>query len=315
MRANKHAICWSLGITIISLIIALVLHGSKSFLYDISLACFGSSLITVVIAFTAYNAERRETMEQFLNESAKVIQQLKKIPHFKINEPMELVKNVLSEVSYFGSDHKYRDQLNEWIEPQILIDEHTSSEITDEMISRKADEIIEDAKKQLIKVVDAYATFSETDLSGLSNAYGKMDFLIANESIRKDAYTKIYDKIRNLKVKCIEESYHFILLKNGGGHIGVCFDKVVELDKLLYKTDTEDGWEVVFANMVNDLLHDLETLRAQIYRIKPEYDKPVPIEAYMHFDDSEQMQLLEERQKNRLREGVMEKAEKIKVVN
>lgn len=68
MRANKHALFWTTGITMVSLIIAWLLHEKTNcFLYDISLACFGSALLAVVVAYTVYNAERRDAMEQFWN--------------------------------------------------------------------------------------------------------------------------------------------------------------------------------------------------------------------------------------------------------
>ena len=295
MRANKHALFWTTGITLVSLIIAWFLHErTNSFMYDISLACFGSALLAVVVAYAAYNAERREAMEQFWNGTLEIINTLKKIPHFELREPMDLVRDALTEESsWFCKEHEKRNELYDWIEQQLPIDVKASNMDIERMLSSKHESILEKAKEQLMKSIDALVSFSDFDLSRISNAYGQMDFVFGNDSIRLDAYTKLYDKIRCFMIKCKEESQHLKLLQRGAGHIGVCFDKVVELDKVLYKTKAVSMGVEVYAFMVDELLHDLETFRSKIYHIEPEYEEPLPVLMYIDFEKTNEMMEIE----------------------
>lgn len=183
------------------------------------------------------------------------------------------------------------------------------------MLSRKYESILANAKEQLMKSIDALVSFSEMDFSKVNNSYGQMDFVFGNDSIRRDAYTKLYDRIRCFKIKCKEESQHLKLLQQGAGHIGVCFDKVVELDKMLYKSEKGSMGEEVYAYLVDELLHDLETFRAKIYHIEPEYEKPIPVSMFIDFENADEMKRTEERKKDRLQEGITEKAEMVKATN
>ena len=51
---------------------------------------------------------------------------------------------------------------------------------------------------------------SQISLSELDSAYGNLNFIFANKSIRLKAYDEIYDKIRTIRNKILMEAFHLI---------------------------------------------------------------------------------------------------------
>jgi len=83
MRSNKRAVYATAIISVITLFICFRFHQTKPFIYDVSLACFGSSALGLVVAYTAYSAERREAMEQFWDEGVVLTNGIRKIKHIE----------------------------------------------------------------------------------------------------------------------------------------------------------------------------------------------------------------------------------------
>ena len=51
-------------------------------------------------------------------------------------------------------------------------------------------------KEVFLQCMDSYREASMVELGNLDNAYGNLDFIIANKCIRQKAYEQIYDKLR-----------------------------------------------------------------------------------------------------------------------
>ena len=118
MRANKNAIIWTTTITVISLICCLVQYPNQNLIYDLSLACFGSALLSIVIASTAYVAERRDAMEQFADEVGKAISVISRIPIIEISD---LVRGALKDDnSWLEKSTEDSNKLKEYIESRVL---------------------------------------------------------------------------------------------------------------------------------------------------------------------------------------------------
>lgn len=75
MREYKVLSCLSSFISLISFVCTLCTHGKESvaLLYNISLAIFGSSLVSFVMSLIGYFANRRKAMELFSFEAKKVV--------------------------------------------------------------------------------------------------------------------------------------------------------------------------------------------------------------------------------------------------
>lgn len=115
----KHAVYVTAIISAITLAICFVFRCQKPFVYDISLACFGSAVLGFVVAVTAYSAERRDVMEQFWDEGIELTNGIRRIKHIEFDEPIELVKDAIKEKKgSFLSDNKdshAKEKLKEWI--------------------------------------------------------------------------------------------------------------------------------------------------------------------------------------------------------
>ncbi len=73
MKIYAKSIWW---LSLITLISFCVLVFSNETVYDISLAIFGSSLVTLIISIIGYRSERKKTLEHFYNVICKRISYL-----------------------------------------------------------------------------------------------------------------------------------------------------------------------------------------------------------------------------------------------
>ena len=279
MRANKKAVIWTATITVVSFIICLFQHSNHNLIYDLSLACFGSALLGIVVAYTAYMAERRDAMEKFNEEVGKAIDVLGNIPVIEISD---LVHGALKdENSWIQTTSENRDKLKDYIESRLPINENTSNEQIEKWITSEYQSLLEDARIQLRKGAEAYITVGEFDLSGLNSAYGRLDFLFGNETIRKPAYYNLYDKIRRIRQSCLKRRIMFKSYLAGSGNELVCIDQMQALQNRIF--EIRNG--AFYAKLRDELLYSLETFRSQTYNIKPEYDEPYPVHYTLSFYD------------------------------
>ena len=284
MRANKKAIIWTTAITVVCLILCISLYEEHNLIYDLSLACFGSALLGIVIAITAYIAERRDAMEQFAEESNKAIGIIGSIPVVEISDLV--IAALKDENSWFENTSEGRDKLKEHIETRLPVDENTPNSQINEWVNNAYQSEIKEARRQLRKAVAAYIAVSEFDLSGLNSAYGRLDFLFGNGRIRKEAYQSLYDKIRLFRRLCIDQCKAFKPYCAGHGNEMVCFDKMISLQNQIF--ENIDG--VYYAKMRDELIHSLESFRSQTYNVEPEYEEPFPVYFHIDFEDPQSVE-------------------------
>ena len=297
MRANKKAIIWTTAITVVCLIVCISLYKKHNLIYDLSLACFGSALLGIVIAITAYMAERRDAMEQFAEEVNKAIAIIGSIPVVEISD---LVFGALKdENNWFEETSEGRDKLKEYIESRLPVDENTPNRQIDEWIENAYQSELEDARRQLRKAAAAYIAVSEVDLSGLNSAYGRLDFLFGNRRIRKNAFKSLYDKIRLFRRSCLDQCRAFKPYCAGHGNEMVCLDKMISLQNQIF--ENKDG--VYYAKMRDELLHSLETFRSQTYNVQPEYEEPYPVYFHINFEDPESVERYKRYKEKKKQEG------------
>ena len=141
--------------------------------------------------------------------------------------------------------------------------------------------------------MDSYCHVASTELGQLDNAYGNLDFIISNHSIRKYAYNNIFDKMRKFVYQFREEAYHFDLLNDGKGNFAVCVSKVVDLNKLFFaaKDVKAHGYvnTLVYQTAFDEIESELEKFRCKIYKTKYVPVKSSPISGMMRYfgEDSE----------------------------
>ena len=68
---------------------------------------------------------------------------------------------------------------------------------------------MENYEKTVNEVIDNYIELSKISLYELDSAYSNLNFIFSNKNIRLKAYNEIFNKIRTIKQKLLEETYHF----------------------------------------------------------------------------------------------------------
>lgn len=148
-------------------------------------------------------------------------------------------------------------------------------------------------KDTFLRCMRSYQDASSIDLGLIDNAYGNLDFIISNHSIRKYAYNNIFDKMRKFVYQFREEAYHFDLLNDGKGNFAVCVSKVVDLNKLFFaaKDVKAHGYvnTLVYQTAFDEIESELEKFRCKIYKTKYVPVKSSPISGMIRYfgEDSE----------------------------
>lgn len=280
MKAKKWLTIITLIITALSLVLAFIIgKNSNCITYDISMAIFGGAALGFIMSLTEYYVERRKAMEEFWLQATKVLNELKKIKYLDVDAPINLIvdaiheddSNALKEKFHLlSNDEKIsvnaKENLISWYKENIPIpfDENTDD---NKELTHLYDSNMAGYKEVFLQCMDSYREASMVELGNLDNAYGNLDFIIANKCIRQKAYEQIYDKLRKIVYQFRNEVYHFNLLKDGNGNFPVCILKVSELNQkyFLSKEENLQGYTNVsiFQNVFDDIDASLEKLDAK----------------------------------------------------
>ena len=304
MKAKKWLTIITLIITVLSLFLAIIIgKDSNCITYDISMAVFGGAALGFIMSLTEYYVERRKAMEEFWLQASKVLNELKKIKYLDVDAPVNLIvdairedsSNTLREKSYrLGDDKKIsvsaKNKLISWLEENIPLP--LDGNIDDNMkLKQLYDYQMAGYKAIFLQCMDSYREASAIELGNLNNAYGNLDFIIANKCIRQKAYELIYDKMKEIVHQFRSEVYHFNLLKDGKGNFSICVSKVYELNQKYFLSKEENFQNytntLVFQNVFDDLEASLEKFRCKIYRIKYVEPEKMPISGKMIVDNNE----------------------------
>lgn len=290
MKAKKWLTIITLVITALSFIIG---KNSNCITYDISMAIFGGAALGFIMSLTEYYVERRKAMEDFWLQATKVLNELKKIKYLDVDAPINLIvdaideddSNALKEKFHLLSDDEKisvnaKENLISWYKKNIPIpfDENIDN---NKELTQLYDSNMAGYKEVFIQCMDSYREASMVELGNLDNAYGNLDFIIANKCIRQKAYEQIYDKLRKIVYHFRNAVYHFNLLKDGNGNFPVCILKVSELNQkyFLSKEENLQGYTniSIFQNVFDDIDASLEKFRCKIYKSKYVESKPIPV--------------------------------------
>lgn len=234
---------------------------------------FTSALVTFLISVGEYRNERVESLENMYLAAEDLEREFLKIKYFLPDEPKELIQNLLGELDNNERNMSFNKHLAESVskfENQQKADEAYSrncfkldydaqkafkdyvwqntdertkeiytepfqiKEYLDEECKRK----VEKYSRQLEDTMKSFLRFQEVRTNALTAAYGKMDFLFANKSIRYRIYDKLYQKLLK-EIRLIKEkNFHFQLYFDGeGGNKAVQCAFVWELQESLLSED------------------------------------------------------------------------------
>ena len=286
MRTNKIATIATCIISLVSFTICVIFSGynPKPFVYDICLACFGSALLGFVVAYSAYSAERRKAMESFWQESLSLINAIRKLKYLHLEEPVGYIRDCIKEeygINFLEANtHEAKKAMTDWIELNKYPDDD-KPDYSQRMEQYYAG-LLESYTEHLTAVMKTYVDFSQINIHPLMNAYGSLDFIVANHSIRKRAYDNIYRKIVTIHSLCQKESKKLSLATRGNAHLLGGFDKAVMINEKIF---TKKDGDMIFASLADDLDIELEWFRSKIYHVKPEKINPIPLNHMIDFDN------------------------------
>ena len=191
-----------------------------------------------------------------------------------------------------GITHKAKSTLISWFEENIPMSFNEDSDIEAEL-EKYYSASLKTYKDTFLRCMRSYQDAASIDLGLIDNAYGNLDFIISNHSIREYAYNDIFAKMRKFVYQFREEAYHFNLLNDGKENFAVCASKVVDLNKLFFETkDVEAHGYVntlVYQTAFDEIESELEKFRCKIYKAKYVPVKASPISGKMRYfgEDSE----------------------------
>ena len=242
----------------------------RQFAMVITSGLFTSAMVTLLISISEYRNERVEALEGMYLAAMDLEREFSKIKYFLPDEPKELIQNVLGELDSNDWDSKYNENLATSVlnfEDQQKADdayekyhmelkhdaqmkfrdyvwEHTDERektvLTEpfqkkDFLDRACAEKIEKYDEQLKETMKSFLRFQEVRTSAITAAYGRMDFIFANKSIRLNVYEKLYRKLFDMVNFVKKSNNHFELFFSGrGGNRAVQCEFVWKLqDKLL----------------------------------------------------------------------------------
>ena len=248
---------------------------------------------------------KRKAMEEFWLQSNKTLKELRKIKYLELDAPVELIKDALLEeqandrkakftllIDDSGITHKAKSTLISWFEENIPMSFNEDSDVEAEL-EKYYSASIKTYKDTFLRCMRSYQDAASIDLGLIDNAYGNLDFIISNHSIREYAYNDIFDKMRKFVYQFREEAYYFNLLNDGKGNFAVCASKVVDLNKLFFATKDVEAHDyvntLVYQTAFDEIESELEKFRCKIYKAKYVPIKASPISGTMRYfgEDSE----------------------------
>ena len=206
MKAKRWVTLVTFLLTLVSFVLIIKFKNFECDVeYDIAMAIFGSSILGCIMSFTEYFSERERAMEQFYQEAIRTLAKFRKAKPLQLTEPEELIRNCIFEkmknddyVS-FGMDDEvqYTEKVKylEWLKkykPEIFIGAGADEE---KIYQTK----IEEAETMIKDCIYNYSKLAHISFAKLDSAYGNLDFLVANHTIRMKAYNEIFDKMRSIR--------------------------------------------------------------------------------------------------------------------
>lgn len=249
------------------------LSNLRQFGIVVSSGLFTSALVTFIISASEYRNERLEALENIYLAAEDLEREFLKINYFLPDEPKELVQNVLGELDNNETNIRFNKQLEEDIlrfKDQQKADEfyrinwkklsfdaqnafrdyvweNTNKRIKKiytepfqikEYLDKECRKKIEKYRNQLENAMKSFLRFQDIRTKTLTAAYGKLDFIFSNNSVRDHIYKNLYHKLVEEVDLIKEKNYYFKEYFNGkGGNKALLCSFVWELQERLLSED------------------------------------------------------------------------------
>ena len=286
MKVNCKALKLSIWISSIFFVFSIISKildikiGSNltTFIKDIMLGIFCSSIVTVFFYISAYKVERKKVLEQYWNEVRRILIELRKIDYMNINfEPNVFIK--------FMNEQRNKVWLNQWykgnsmeipekefentnlIKKKILEDEDEflrkiSMDSREKYLDEKIETIYNRTTDRINKIINQYLKYLENSTDNLNFILGDIEFFTGEKNYKK--VYELFERIYNLNIKIQESARHFRYYNDGEGNKAFVLSEILKLQKDIFEVEETEI--------------QLEEFRANIiYNIKPEKIEIIPL--------------------------------------
>lgn len=304
MKVNCRALKISILISSSLLVLTIVFTGLNlkfqnniilEFIREILLGSFCSSVVTIFFYTSAYKVEKVRLLEKYWNEIRKLLNELYKIEYLNVEYDEKIIVNYIHEESHgwvreynkMNPDNKIKEDLTytnllkgELKKENIEVLSQLTDGAQEEFINEKLANIYKNVTEKMNKIIDQYGEALKNSTENLNFMLGDMEFFSKNNNYQK-AY-ELYRELQDILEKIQIEMIHFRYYKNGEGNKAVVLQKLLELQKSIFRVEEEQdkGFSSkLIYNEFNDKIHKkLEDFRANvIYNVEPEYMREIPI--------------------------------------
>ena len=134
----------------------------------------------------------------------------------------------------------------------------TTPESKEEYLDKECKMKIEKYSQELDDVMKSYITFKEVRTKELTAAYGGLDFVFANKSIRQHIFEKLYEKQTKQVKKIKNRIYYFeSYFAGNGANKALLFDWVWKLQESLTSEDENAYYRQYMYEVDNEMVQVL----------------------------------------------------------
>ena len=259
----------------------------RNYCMTISSGALTSALVTLLISCSEYGVEKRKALEDFCDANIRYISVLYHLQYFKIDIPVEMLKEYYSDISQLSLSENMRQEYESEKKIKEYIWEHESDAVkksnatpSAKMVYLKTnfDKRIKAYDKQIDTIMKQYISLSENmDKHELTTTFSRIDFLFGNKKYRKDfLHEKMYMKQLELRRKiqsvvfCFKEYY-----EEENTDKPKMIDFIIGIQNYLFSIEQKNGAGIVYMQYLYDMNCNIYKLLKFIYKNK-KYQEPEP---------------------------------------
>lgn len=299
MKTACKTLKWSLGITILSLILSIFLFTFSlyynisliNFLLNLFIGIFSSSIVALLISIPNYIVTKKQLLERYWIESRRLIISIYKI------EYLDIEFNKEDFIGYIKGtrNNLWKEEFNKLAKNKVKIDDEYKNRLL-EYLSIKHDDLKEKLSKEgfkvylnqeleketneilknMDKILYQYKKCDEESTTNLNFMLGDTEF-ISGKNFYNKMYKNLYKPIFNLLSKIRKEISCFNLYLNNEGNKATVLEKILNLQSKIF-TVKENKEVITIFNSFNDKMQsNLELFRSKIYNVKPIQNEIHPV--------------------------------------
>lgn len=275
MKAKKWLVIVTFLATIISLAGAFCFNYCckyMEFWVNLSFAIFGSAALGLLMSLVEYFAAKRDALERYYRAADNLYKIYSKAQYFIVYEPLELVKAYFSETrSIFNESFPAKNALFEYMNAKWKMTVDIPEPEYSQFAQQEFDCVVATYRDQLVRTMETYILIADQSKWELESAYGELDFLISNGSLRGEIYNRIHSPIQEYYKFIAEKAYHFrSFMQAKNGNVAAMIGFVDEIQQKYYKTDIRVDQNgkmiIVYRQFIDELDNQLRWLLSRINR-------------------------------------------------